>query len=195
MESLYRDKDYSLYANSISYHCITYGGLNSYKGAYYGSYALAFYFPGFSTGRGLTFPSTPQDIVNKLNRDIPGKSYIRGHIINSFLDGSLYKENLVPLTSSANRQHDTVEERIKAILNRMNSMGMTANDVVLGYEVKVIVSYGNLPSGIDISLDFFYLSDRTGELHIARHKRDAASDKLLNSLWNWELPLNIRILN
>lgn len=195
MNSLYRDEDYRAYAGSNFYRRIIYGGLNSYRNANYGSYALAFYFPGFVTGMGLAFKPTPQDVVNKLNSHTSGKKYIRGHIINSFLDGPLDKENLVPLTYSANRQHDTVEERIKAILSGMKSRGMTADEAVLGYEVDVLVSDDNIPEGINIALDFFYLSDVTGELHTAAHKREAASDKLLRSWWNWEFPLSIRILN
>lgn len=64
-----------------------------------------------------------------------------------------------------------------------------------GYEVKVIVSRTNVPEGIDINLDFFYLSDATGELHTVAYKRDYASLKLFKSWWNWEFPLSIRILN
>lgn len=78
MKSVYRDKDYRPYASSNFFCRIIYGGLNLYKGATYGSYALAFYFPGFATGMGQTFPRYPLDVVNKLNRDFPGKKYIRG---------------------------------------------------------------------------------------------------------------------
>lgn len=194
MQHSYRDKDYRVYAQSNNYCCITFGDLNTYKNARYGSGALAFYFPGFITGIGRTFQSTPQDAVNKLNRDFPDKEYIRGHIINSFLDGPTINDNLVPLTSQANRDHATVENRIKEIIGRMQSHGFSAHDVVLGYEIDVCVE-DNVPIGIDINIDFFYLSDISGHLHIADYKRDFASDQLFNCSWGWSFPFSTFISN
>ncbi len=193
MTQTYRDIDYRVYAaSSTSRYVIRYyAPLNYYRNAAYGRGAIAFYFPGIKLVKGPEFVGTPQDVVNKLNRDAGYDRYIRGHIINSYLEGKIIKDNLVPLTAAANRHHSTVENRLKGVIDRMGFIYQTPKHpdeiYALGYEVNVNADMNGIPGGIEINWSMFSLSRVTGNLNTspAIHTRAIAELYLSNEYGNY----------
>ncbi len=171
MIQTYRDIDYRVYAASSTLRHIIryYAPLNYYRNATYGRGAIAFYFPGLKLVKGPGFVETSRDVVNLLNGDAGYGRYVRGHIINSYLKGNIIKDNLVPLTSAANRHHSTVENRIKNVIERMELIYQQprrpAEIYALGYEVNVNADLDGIPRGIEINWSMFSLSSVTGNLN------------------------------
>lgn len=195
MNSVYRG-DFRNYASN-NFRFIKNGRLLHYKSAQYGSYGLAFFFKGFQSGRRDTFNATERDAVNLLNKDLGQKTYIRGHIINSLLDGDLSNENLVPLTSSANANHETIETRLKRMIQNLNRSKFSAEEAVIGYEVEVnkgISQHGEIPRGITVNIDLYYISSETGELFKLGNP-NAFGQSLLESNWNMRIPFSWYISN
>lgn len=160
-----------------------------YKGARYGKYAMAFYTPYFKPLSHHLFYPTEADVVNKLNRDYKEKKFSRGHIINADLEGTNEYYNLVPLTPSANRRHNTIEAQAKEILRKMEPYWRIKLhdpiDFLLGYEVRVFTELGDsgliIPIAINAHWEFF-ISLYPGELSMRRAQREEFLRKLdLNS--------------
>ena len=192
MKPIYRDlSQFRVLYNKTGLICN--GPKLYYKNRTYGSSGTAFYFKGFSHGLRLTFPGR-NDVVDLLNRDFSNKKYLRGHIINSELDGSLNNENLVPLTFRANRQHATIENWLKTIIRNRNRMTENTNDLIIGYEVNVLQNRDGIPISIRICIELFYMDQWGLLIKYDRTTQGIYGETLLNKNWNIKLPYKKRIV-